>query len=138
MVVLAADVVGVVVGAIATGVAGELRLDLLALAWLNSLFLFAALAALALAASASLDRLGPAAGLILAFTIVSYAVEFLAAVWPDIAWLRPWSLFAYFQPSEILAGEIKPGDLAVLAAVGAAATAYGLWIFPRRDLAAPS
>jgi ABC-2 type transport system permease protein len=138
VVALAADVLGVVVGAVATGVAGELRLDLLALAWLNSLFLFAALASVALAASASFDRLGPAAGLILGFTIVSYAVEFLAAVWPDIAWLRPWSLFAYFQPSETLAGEIKPGDLAVLATVGAAATAYGLWVFPRRDLAAPS
>jgi len=135
---LTADVAGVVVGAVAFGVAGELPLDLLGLAWLNALFLFATLASLALAASASFDRLGPALGLALGFTIVSYAIEFLAIVWPDIAWLRPWSLFAYFQPAEILAGEIEPGDLAVLAVVGAVAATYGLWIFPRRDLAAPS
>ena len=133
-----ANVAGVVAGAVASGVAGELWLDRLALAWLNAVLLFAALAALALAASASFDRLGPALGLALGFTIVSYAVEFLAVVWPDIGWLRPWSIFSYFQPSEILAGEIGPGDLAVLAAVGAAAVAYGLWVFPRRDLAAPS
>ncbi len=135
---LAANVAGVVAGAVASGVAGELRLDRLALAWLNAVLLFAALAALALAASASFDRLGPALGLALGFTIVSYAVEFLAVVWPDIAWLRPWSIFSYFQPAEILAGEIEPGDLVVLPAVGVAAVAYGLWVFPRRDLAAPS
>ncbi|MFH1475189.1 MAG: ABC transporter permease subunit [Chloroflexota bacterium] len=138
VVALSANVAGVVAGAVASGVAGELRMDHLALAWLNAVLLFAALAALALAASASFDRLGPVLGLTLGFTIVSYAVEFLAAIWPDIAGLRPWSLFAYFQPAEILAGEIEPGDLAVLAVVGVAAVAFGLWVFPRRDLAAPS
>jgi len=129
---------GIIVGAAASGVGGELRLDRLALAWLNAILLFAALGALALATSASFDRLGPALGLVLGFAIVSYAIEFLAAIWPDIGWLRPWSLFAYFQPAEILAGTIEPGDLAVLAAIAAAAVAYGLWAFPRRDLAAPS
>lgn len=135
---LTANVAGVIVGAAASGVASELRLDLLALAWLNATALFAALATLALAASASFDRLGPTLGLTLGFTIVAYAIEFLAAIWPDIAWLRPWSLFSYFQPAEILAGDFEPGDLAVLTAVGAAAVTYGLWLFPRRDLAAPS
>ncbi|MFH0751015.1 MAG: ABC transporter permease subunit [Chloroflexota bacterium] len=138
VVALSANVAGVAAGAVASGVADELRMDHLALAWLNAILLFAALAALALAASASSDRLGPVLGLALGFTIVSYAVEFLAAIWPDIAGLRPWSLFAYFQPAEILAGEIEPGDLAVLAAVGVVAVAFGLWVFPRRDLAAPS
>jgi len=135
---LTANVAGVIGGAFALGVASELRLDLLALAWLNAVALFAALATLALAASASFDRLGPTLGLALGFTIVSYAIEFLAVLWPDIAWLRPWSLFSYFQPAQILAGDFEPGDVAVLTAVGAAAVAYGLWVFPRRDLAAPT
>ena len=70
--------------------------------------------------------------------MVSYAVEFLGAVWPDLAWLRPWSLFHYFQPAEILAGEASPMDAVVLAGISVAAIVYGSWVFPRRDLAAPS
>ena len=65
-------------------------------------------------------------------------MEFLGAIWPDVGWLRPWSLFHYFQPAEILAGEASPTDTLVLAGITAAAAAYALWVFPRRDLAAPS
>ncbi len=137
-VVLTANVAGVVAGSLLLGVANELEATRLAIAWLNAILLFGAFGSLALAASASFDQLGPALGLALAVAIVSYAVEFLGAVWPDIAWLRQWSLFHYFQPGEILDGNVDPADLVVLAAVALAATAAGLWIFPRRDLAAPS
>jgi ABC-2 type transport system permease protein len=134
----AANVAGIVAGSLVTGVAGELRADRLVLAGTNAVLLFGALGAVALAISASLDRLGPAAGLVLAFTIASYAVEFLGAIWPDIGWLRPASLFSYFQPSDILAGEADPLHLVVLGAVAASAVAYACWVYPRRDLAAPS
>jgi ABC-2 type transport system permease protein len=136
--VLAANLCGVIAGATLFDVADELRLDRLILAWANAVLLFATLGALALAVSASFDRVAPALGLILAFVIASYAVELLGALWPDMAGWRPWSVFHYFRPAEIMAGEFEPGDLAVLVAVGAASLAYGLWVFPRRDLAAPS
>jgi hypothetical protein len=80
----------------------------------------------------------PALGLVLAFAIASYAVELLGALWPEMAGWRPWSLFHYFQPAEILAGDASPTDAVVLAGIATAAVAYALWIFPRRDLAAPS
>ena len=135
---LAANLAGVVAGAVLFGVADELRPAQLLLAWGNAVLLFAALGALALAASASFDRIIPTLGVVLGFAIASYAVELLGALWPDIAGLRPWSFFHYFQPAEIMAGEASPGDAVVLAAITAAAIAFALWVFPRRDLAAPS
>ena len=135
---LAANLGGVVAGATLFDVADELRLDRLLVVWANAVLLFTTLGALALAASASFDRVVPALGTVLAFTIASYAVELLGALWPDMAGWRPWSFFHYFQPAEIMAGDASPGDAVVLAGITAAAVAYGLWVFPRRDLAAPS
>jgi hypothetical protein len=51
---------------------------------------------------------------------------------------RAWSFFHYFQPAEIMAGDASPADAVILAGIAVAAVAYGLWIFARRDLAAPS
>jgi ABC-2 type transport system permease protein len=135
---LAADLAGVVAGAFLFGVSDELEPARLLMAWANAVFLFTTLGALALAASASFDRVAPALGVVLAFAIVSYAVELLGALWPDIAGLRPWSFFHYFRPAEIMAGEASPADPVVLAGITVVSVAYGLWIFPRRDLAAPS
>ncbi len=138
VVALAANLAGVVAGAVLLDVADELEPALLLLVWANASLLFATLGAIALAASASFDRVTPALGSVLAFALVSYAVELLGALWPDMAGWRPWSLFHYFQPAAILAGDASPWDPAVLAGVLATAVAYALWVYPRRDLAAPS
>jgi ABC-2 type transport system permease protein len=138
VVALAASLGGVIAGATLFDVSDELRLDRLVVAWANAVLLFATLGAIALAISGSFDRVAPALGLTLAFLMVSYVVELLGALWPEMAGWRPWSLFHYFQPAAIMAGDFEPADLAVLAAVAATSVAWGLWIFPRRDLAAPS
>jgi len=138
VVILAGNGAGIVAGAVLFGVADELEPLQLGTAWANAVLLFVALGTVALAASASFDRLAPALGITLGVAIVSYAVEFLGAIWPDIGWLQPWSIFHYFQPAEILAGTANPTDPLVLGGVGAAAVACGLWVFARRDLAAPS
>ena len=135
---LAAGLAGVVAGAALFDVAGELAPARLLLAWGNAVVLYATLGALALAASATFDRIAPALGIVLTLTMVSYAVELLGALWPDMAGLRPWSFFHYFRPADIMAGVASPTDVAVLGVIAAAAVAYALWIFPRRDLAAPS
>ena len=129
---------GIVAGALLFGVAGDLRAVDIALCWLNGVALFGALGAISLAASVSFDRVGPALGIALAVTLVGYTVEFVGTLWPDAAWLRPYSLFRYFQPTKILAGAFEPGDLLVLGAILGAAVAWAAWLFPRRDLAAPS
>ena len=129
---------GIVAGALLFGVAGDLHAIDIALCWLNAVVLFGALGAISLAASVSFDRAGPALGIALGVTLVGYTVEFLGTLWPDAAWLRPLSPFRYFEPTRILAGTFERADLVVLGAIFAAAVAWAYWIFPRRDLAAPS
>ncbi len=48
------------------------------------------------------------------------------------------SPFHYLDPLDILAGHGRPSDMAVLVVIAVVATGFGLWHFPRRDLAAPS
>lgn len=135
---LAANLAGVVVAANAFDVAADLRADRILVAWGNAALLYVALAAITLAASASFDRVGPPLGIAIGVTLVGYAVEFLGSIWPDLAGLRPWSVFRYFQPAAILAGDADPRDAVVLVAVAAAATGIAVLVFGRRDLAAPS
>jgi ABC-type transport system involved in multi-copper enzyme maturation permease subunit len=129
---------GNVAGAAVFGVTAELPVGGLVLAWANEVALLAAIGSVALAASVSADRIGPALGVTMVVAIGGYAVEILGTLWPDLAWLRPASLFYYFQPMQVLAGRANPADFVALGAVIVAAGAWAWWVFPRRDLAAPS
>ncbi len=130
--------VGTLGGSAACGLVGRLDVGQLAFLAVNMLLLLGALGGLSLAVSASFDRLTPAIGIAIAVVLVSYVLEILGTLWPDAAPLQPYSLFHYLRPLEVLAGRATPVDLVVLAAVLVAAAAWGLWRFPRRDLAAPS
>ena len=70
--------------------------------------------------------------------LLGYVLEILGQLWPDAEVVQPYSPFHYLRPFAILGGQGDPTDLLVLLAVFAIAVAYGLWRFPRRDLAAPS
>ncbi len=134
----AATILGTVAGAALYDVAGGLDVSEQALLGLNTVLMLAALGGISLAASASFDRLTPAIGIALAVTLLGYVLEILGTLWPDAAFLQPYSLFHYLRPLEILGGEADVSDLVVLAGVLVASTAFGLWRFPRRDLAAPT
>lgn len=133
-----AAVVGTVAGAAFYGVEGDLDPAALGFLAANTVLLLAALGAVTLAASASFDRLGPPLGIGLALLLLGYVLQVLGTLWPDAAGLQPLSPFHYLRPLEILGGGGEPSDLVVLFSIFAAAVAYGLWRFPRRDLAAPS
>ncbi len=135
---VAALLVGNLIGAVATGVTGQLDLARFPLLWLNGVLLFFAIGAIGLAASVSFDRLAPAIGVTLAVVVVMYFLQVLGSLWPDAAFLQPWSLFDYLQAKAVLDGDARLTDLALLAAVAVAAIAFALVEFPRRDLAAPS
>ncbi len=133
-----AVLVGAVVGATAFNVIDELPTGNLPVLWLNGTLLFMALGAIGLAASVSFDRLTPALGITLGVTIVSYFLEILGSLWPDAEPLRPYSLFHYLQPREVLNEGMQTFDVGLLLVVIAAAVIYALLAFPRRDIAAPS
>jgi ABC-type transport system involved in multi-copper enzyme maturation permease subunit len=135
---IAALLAGSVSGATFAGVVGELVFRNLPLLWLNTLLLFGAFAAIALAASVSFDRLTPAIGLTLGTVIAMYVLEVLGSLWPAAEGLQPYSLFHYLKAKAILTGFAAPVDVAVLSSVILIAMMWALVIFPRRDLAAPS
>jgi ABC-2 type transport system permease protein len=133
-----ATVVGAIAGSAIAGVLDELAVGRLPLLWLNGFLLFAAFAAIGLAASVSFDRLTPALGITVGLVVVSYFLEVLGTFWPDAKGLQPYSLFHYYQPKEILEGGLPVINFVLPAAVAVAAIAWSLFEFPRRDLAAPS
>jgi ABC-type transport system involved in multi-copper enzyme maturation permease subunit len=135
---IAALLAGGIGGATFAGVVTELAFTNLPLLWLNSVLLFGAFAAIALAASVSFDRLPPALGVALGIVIAMYVLEVLGSLWPAAEWLQPYSLFHYLKARAILNGFVAPFDLGVLASVILIAMLWALVVFPRRDLAAPS
>jgi ABC-2 type transport system permease protein len=135
---VAALLAGSLVGALAWDVLGEIDVARVPILFLNGWLLWFAFAALALAASVSFDRLAPALGITLGVVIISYFLDVLGSLWPDAAWLQPYSLFHYLRPKPVLTGTFPTLDLALLSVVAVIGIAYALWIFPRRDIAAPS
>jgi ABC-2 type transport system permease protein len=136
--VLTALLAGVLVSAALLGVLGEIELGRAPLVWLNAFLLYGAFAAIAMAASVSCDRSGRALGATIAVVLASYFLEVLGGLWPDAAFLRPYSLFHYLHIRRILGGDVDPLAFVLLAVVAIAAVGLALFIFPRRDLAAPS
>jgi len=134
----AAQVAGTVAGAAMYGVADQLEASALGFLALNTVVLLGALAAVCLTASAVFDRPSTPLAIGLLVVIGGYVLEVLGTLWPDAAFLQPYSPFHYLQPLDVLAGRNVNTDLAVLAAIGVAAVAFALVRFPRRDLAAPT
>ena len=135
---VAAQTLGTFAGSAVTGRVDELGAGNLPLLWLNGVLLYGAFAAVALAASASFDRLTPALGVALAFVLISYFCEAVGSLWPDAAFLQDYSLFHYLDARRALTGLPDSRDFAILAAAIVIGVVYALIVFPRRDLAAPA
>jgi ABC-2 type transport system permease protein len=135
---LGAYLVGSVIASSLFGVIGEIDTSLLPLVWLNGILLFGSIAAIALAASVSFDRLAPAIGITVAIVLVAYFLDIIGSLWPDAAFLQPYSLFHYLQTRDILTGAADPFGFALLGTIIVLAIVYSLIVFPRRDIAAPS
>ena len=105
------------------------------LLWLNATLLYVALASVALAASVSFDRLAPALGVALGFTVVSYFLEVLGSLW-DRGEAAP-AVVGLPLPRSAGGADRRPGptDIVVLGIVVPAGVAWSLVVFPRRDLA---
>jgi ABC-2 type transport system permease protein len=137
VVTTAAQLAGTVAASLLWSVADQLDAGALLFLGLNMVAFLAAMAAISLAASASFDRLAPALGLSFGVIVVGYVLDILGTLWPDAKFLQPYSPFHYLRPLEILGGRGEPSDVAVLFGLAIVATAFGLWRFPRRDIAAP-
>jgi ABC-2 type transport system permease protein len=135
---IAATLVGTAISSVAMNVSAELRYENLPWLWLHGTALYVAIAAISFAASVSFDRMGPASSITLTIVLVSYFLQVLGSLWPDVEWLQPYSLFYYLRPETVLNGGVQPTDLLLLGVVALVAVVYAIVVFPRRDLAAPA
>ena len=96
---------------------------------------------------------GRVLGLAVLVTLLQFLVNVVGQLWDDGRWLRPFTVFYYYQPQQIIRATALvdgPGGvwnggqplfavnvLAVLVTVGSVGYALALWTFCRRDLPAP-
>lgn len=135
---LALLLAGMYAGSASQGLLDDLPVHELPIVWLNGFLLWLAFASFSLAASASFDRAGPAVGLSIGYLLLNYFLEILGSLWTDVEWSQEYSLFHHFQVAEILEGAVDPLDFVILVLAVAVPLAWGLLVFPRRDLAAPA
>ena len=96
---------------------------------------------------------GRTLGVAVLVTLVQFLVNVVGEMWDDAAFLRPFTVFYYYQPQQIILKHrwtVELGDvwssgkplvalnvLVVLGTIGATGYALALWQFCRRDLPAP-
>jgi ABC-2 type transport system permease protein len=135
--VAAAGPIGMIVGVGASRINGHVDPSHWFVTFAACWLLIWAIGGLALLGSAASDSMGRAVSLAIAVVVVSYVIDYFAALWKVIRPLRPFSVFHYFSPSRSLAHGILPwSNLLVLAGVGIVCVIAGGVIFVRRDLPA--
>ena len=81
-------------------------------------------------------------GIAVVLTLLQFLINLLGQTWQDIEFLRPWTVFYYYQPQGLilaLDGSAAEAwrNVPTLLAIGTAGYAAALTIFWRRDLPAP-
>ena len=110
-------------------------MERLAALFLNAFVLQLAIYALTLAASAAGREAGRAALVGVLFTVLSFLVNVIAALWDKASFAKPWSLHAYYDPREILTqGHLPASSVLILAVFSAVAMTAAFVRFLRRDL----
>jgi len=122
-----------------------------AFALINLAALIFALSGITTAVSAAGRSRWRAIGFGFLIAVVMFVVNVLGQLWPTVGFLRPFTVFFYYQPQKIMLrdewtanlGDAWPGVgigvpvVVVLLAVGAVGYFIALRIFTRRDLPAP-
>ncbi len=103
----------------------------------NMFALYCAIGGLATGVSAFLTRRGRAVAIVLAYLLISFAVNFLAQIWAPMGWLARCGVLYYYQPLEqVKSGAIAWDDIGILVAIGGIAWIAGLIRYTTRDIPA--
>jgi ABC-2 type transport system permease protein len=92
-----------------------------------------------------LSACGRFRGRVLALAVLATLLQFLinavGQLWETIDFLRPWTVFYYYQPQSAILNRSSPqqdlSQVVTLLAVGGVGYALAFWTFCRRDLPAP-
>jgi ABC-2 type transport system permease protein len=96
--------------------------------------IFAAWGCVGLAVSSLCRETGQAIAWTSGLMAGSYVLDYAARVWPAIASLRPFSLFRYYEPQQVLRAGLAGTDLQVFAAVAGSSLLVAFGVFAFRDL----
>jgi len=102
---------------------------------LLGLAFFVAIGGFAAVLSSFADDRGRPTLIAIGITLALYLMNFVAAYWTKLEWIKYLTLFHYYQPRQILDAGVMPwGDLAVFAGTAVACLAAASLIFQRRDI----
>jgi ABC-2 type transport system permease protein len=76
-------------------------------------------------------------GLAVGVVLLMFLINVLGQMWPPAGWLRPFTIFYYYQPQQLIQGKDSLWALAVLYGTGLVGYAGALWSLTTRDLPAP-
>jgi ABC-2 type transport system permease protein len=135
IIITAVTFAGMVVGVAVANPDGSLDLWNLIPTAGGAMLLLAAIGGVALAVSAKSDTTSQAVGWTTGFVIVSFVINYLAAIWSVIEPLNPLSVYSYFDPAQgMINGVVSIGDAIILGAVALAGSVIGGAVFLERDL----
>ena len=135
---LAVLVLTAVLTTFAVGLGHELNLVNAVQLWLGGTLLFVAYMSLAFAVSVNSDRAGPAIGIPAIFILLNYLAFAIGSIWPDMRWLEDYSMFNLLKAQDILVSGLALSDALIMVGFSAVFVAIALYMFPRRDIPAPS
>ncbi len=133
--VACAGPIGMAAGMIVSRPEGIFAFEHLFTVGLAAWLLFWSIAGTTLLWSAVSSTMSRAVGIGVGVLIVSYVIDYFAALWSFLRPIAPLSVFHYYDPSSALAkGALAWTSVVVLALVGIAGALAGYFSFVRRDL----
>lgn len=123
---------------IAVGLGDEVELARMVQLGVGGWLLFAGYMSLAFFVSTQSDRAGPAIGIPAIFVLINYLAFAIGSIWPDQQWLEDYSMFNLLKAQDVLESGIAASDVVVMLAFSGVFVALALYLFPRRDIPAPS
>jgi len=132
---IAAAIAGLTAGVVLGNPDGEFAWSHLVEVSAITALLLSAVAGVTLTLTAASDTTSQAVGRATAFIVVSFVINYLAAIWTVIEPFDPLSIFAWYNPAAAFVdGAIDITDALVLASVAIIGAVAGGLIFTRRDL----
>jgi ABC-2 type transport system permease protein len=129
---------GTILGAQIAGVTDQLAFEQLPILWAFGALFWGMFATIGIATSGSFDRTAPSMAITVSFIMFNYIIEVIGSFWDVVEPYQFLSLFNHFSPVDLLNGTVDSSAALLFGAVALIAAIWALYIFPRRDLAAPN
>jgi ABC-2 type transport system permease protein len=133
-----AYIVGTILGAQIAGVTDQLAFEQLPILWAYGALFWGMFATIGIATTSSFDNTAPSMAITVSFLMANYIIEVIGSFWDVVEPYQFLSLFNHFSPVDLLNGTVDSSSALIFGVVTVIAAAWALYIFPRRDLAAPN